>query len=136
MSENRQKQTGKRRALKSAWGPGRSGNPGGRPKVAAEVQELARAHGPTAIERLAALMESENENVAIRAAETLLDRGYGRPPQAMVIREPEQRQIQFDVQIVKTHFDATGLRRQDGPSPPSTTLWPDTRQDLLPHNGL
>ena len=99
-----------------------------------EVRELARAHGPKAIERLAAMMGSENEHVAVRAAEALLDRGYGRPPQAMVIREPEEPNIEFNVRVVKTHVDAEEPRRQEGTSPPPTTVWPDTRQDLLPHN--
>src|SRR5687768_8093404 len=53
--------------------------PGGRPKVAAEIRALARDHGANAIERLVALMDSKNESVAVRAAEALLDRGYGRP---------------------------------------------------------
>ena len=64
-----------------AWRPGQSGNPGGRPKVSAEIRDLARDHGAKAIERLVALMYSKNESVAIRAAEALLDRGYGRPMQ-------------------------------------------------------
>ena len=78
--ENRPK---RRRVPATAWYPGISGNPGGRPRVAAEVKELARDHGPRAIERLRELMESENEAVACRAAESLLDRGFGRAPQAV-----------------------------------------------------
>jgi hypothetical protein len=35
--------------------------------------------GAQAIERLVALMDSENESVAVRATEALLDRVYGRP---------------------------------------------------------
>jgi hypothetical protein len=34
---------------------GESGNPGGRPKVIAELRELARAHAPDAIKELARL---------------------------------------------------------------------------------
>lgn len=87
MSENTQKQTGKRTPPRSAWGPGQSGNPGGRPKIAAEVRDLAREHGGKAIERLVALMHSKNESVAVRAAEAILDRDYGRPRQAMELTE-------------------------------------------------
>ena len=35
---------------------GQSGNPGGRPKVVAEVKELARAHTGEAIETLVSIM--------------------------------------------------------------------------------
>lgn len=83
MSENREKQTVKRKLPRSAWGPGQSGNPGGRPKVAAEVRDLAREHGSRAIDRLVALMKSQNQSVALRAAEAILDRGFGRPMQAI-----------------------------------------------------
>lgn len=51
--------------------------------MAGEIRELARRHGAAAITRLVALMRSENENVAVRAAEAILDRGYGRPLQAL-----------------------------------------------------
>src|SRR4051812_28256578 len=81
-SQNRRKETG-RKAPSSAWRPGHSGNPGGRPKASAEVRDLARHHGREAIERLVALMHSKNESVAVRAAEALLDRGYGRPMHGM-----------------------------------------------------
>jgi hypothetical protein len=59
---------------------GKSGNPGGRPKVQSEVRELARSYGRKAILKLASIME--NVEAPIReqreAAEALLDRGYGR----------------------------------------------------------
>src|SRR5688500_7348115 len=87
--ENRQKHThsGGRKTPSSEWKPGQSGNPGGRPKVSAEIRGLARDHGAQAIERLVALMRSKNESVAVRAAEALLDRGYGRPMQGIELSE-------------------------------------------------
>ena len=62
---------------------GRSGNPGGRPKVVAEVKELARAHTREAIETLVLIMSNPKAAPAARvsAANALLDRGYGKPPQ-------------------------------------------------------
>jgi hypothetical protein len=62
---------------------GQSGNPGGRPRAEREVRELAQAYGPRAIRRLAGLMRSTNERVAVAAASALLDRGYGKPFQAV-----------------------------------------------------
>jgi hypothetical protein len=41
---------------------GQSGNPGGGPKVMAEIRDLARDHGAQAIKR-----HSKNERVAVRA---------------------------------------------------------------------
>jgi hypothetical protein len=73
----------------TSWKPGQSGNPGGRPKVSAEVRELAREHGPEAILRLVALMNSKNESVAVRASDAILDRGFGRPMQAMELASKE-----------------------------------------------
>jgi hypothetical protein len=62
---------------------GQSGNPGGRPKVVAEVRELARAHTAEAIETLVSIMTDPKSAPAARvsAANALLDRGYGKPPQ-------------------------------------------------------
>ena len=62
---------------------GQSGNPGGRPKVVAEVKELARKHTGKAIETLVSIMANPKAAPAARvsAANALLDRGYGRPAQ-------------------------------------------------------
>ena len=60
--------------------PGQSGNPGGRPKVLAEVQALAREHTPAAITALAGIVKNTKEPAAARvaAANSLLDRAWGR----------------------------------------------------------
>jgi hypothetical protein len=62
---------------------GVSGNPGGRPRVLADVQELARERSPEAINILATVMRDEKAPPAARvaAANALLDRGYGKPTQ-------------------------------------------------------
>jgi hypothetical protein len=62
---------------------GQSGNPGGRPRVIGEVQDLARSHTIEAIETLATIMRDDSVSPAARvsAAGILLDRGYGKAPQ-------------------------------------------------------
>jgi hypothetical protein len=59
--------------------PGKSGNPGGRPKGDATVKELARAHTVEAIETLVAMLGAESERTRVAAAEALLSRGWGTP---------------------------------------------------------
>ena len=63
--------------------PGQSGNPGGRPRVLRDVQELAREKSPEAIETLSNIMHDTKAPSAARvaAANALLDRGYGKPTQ-------------------------------------------------------
>jgi hypothetical protein len=61
---------------------GQSGNPGGRPKVIAEIQELARQHAPHAVKELARLAtKAKSETARVAAIRELLDRGYGKPAQ-------------------------------------------------------
>src|SRR5215467_10831404 len=64
---------------------GQSGNPGGRPKAVAEVQELARQHTPDAIKTLAQIMRDPKAPPAARAmaSNSILDRAFGRPPQTV-----------------------------------------------------
>jgi hypothetical protein len=60
---------------------GRSGNPNGRPKDLLAVQALARKHTPAAIAALVAGLDNKRERIP--AAIALLDRGWGKPAQAI-----------------------------------------------------
>ena len=66
--------------------PGQSGNPGGRPKEVGEVRALARQYTGQAIATLAAIMldDSAKGSERVAAATALLNRGYGKPAQALV----------------------------------------------------
>jgi hypothetical protein len=79
---------------KTSFKPGESGNPGGRPKkpqtieakrIIADVKAAARALTQDAIDTLAAVMKDPKAPPAARisAAVALLDRGHGRPTQAV-----------------------------------------------------
>jgi hypothetical protein len=65
--------------------PGQSGNPGGRPKIIAEVAGLARAYTAEALETLRSIMLDKRQSGAARVAAScaILDRGYGRPAQSL-----------------------------------------------------
>lgn len=71
----------KRKAPHSAFKPGQSGNPGGRPKAVKDLIEAAREHTQEAVGRLAFWMRSEHPAASPMAAKELLDRGWGRPVQ-------------------------------------------------------
>lgn len=79
---------------RTSWNPGISGNPSGRPRrpdtIAARqifvtVKAAARALTQEAIDTLAAVMRDGKAPAAARisAAVALLDRGHGRPSQAV-----------------------------------------------------
>ena len=65
--------------------PGVSGNPRGPRKEVGEVKELARAHSAEAIERLLHWMRKGDGRVSVAAAQALLDRGHGKPPQQVAV---------------------------------------------------
>src|SRR5205809_920571 len=68
---------------------GRSAGTSGRPKVAFEIRDLAREHGPAGIAKLAELAgltpgtPAEAEAVRVTAIRELLDRGFGKPTQPL-----------------------------------------------------
>ncbi len=69
--------------------PGQSGNPGGRPKGEARVRLAAQEHGQAALDVLVSAMADEDVRVRIKAAEVLLDRGFGKAAQAMTGQDGE-----------------------------------------------
>jgi hypothetical protein len=75
---------------------GKSGNPGGRPKVLGELQELARHHAPEVISELARIaLKGKSETARIAAGRELLDRGFGRARQSMEVSLPEPDIVQM-----------------------------------------
>src|SRR5947207_8778417 len=79
--ENRPDQ-GARRRHNGQFRPGASGNPGGRPKLIADIRDLAREHTQAAVNTLVHIAENgKQESARVAAATALLDRGWGRPTQ-------------------------------------------------------
>ena len=65
-----------------------TGPASGRPKRDEDIAALARAHTEDAIAVLASIAENPkaNYNARISAANSLLDRGHGKPPQAVAVK--------------------------------------------------
>ena len=65
---------------------GRSGNPGGRPKLPAALKERAQAYSVEMIDTLHELATDKAQpgSVRVSAAVAILDRGYGRPTVAVL----------------------------------------------------
>ena len=126
---------------------GQSGNPGGRPikpktierrNLEHDVRMFARDWGFEAIDKLAALMrgvvrvEIDGKPVEmlvppiaqLAAANALLDRGYGRPPQALEIYggdvQPKEREGSA-LEIITRQLDqqAERERQEGGPRQPN-----------------
>src|SRR4030088_2946068 len=87
-----------RRGSGRPFAKGTSGNPGGRPKEAVHVKELAREHTVAAVKTLAEIMGNTEEPAAARAraAEALLNRAWATPESTANVnlsREPTTEQL-------------------------------------------
>jgi hypothetical protein len=75
------------------------------------VQELARQHAPSAIAELARLsLKAKNETARIAAIRELLDRGYGRPRQAMEVSTPAADPLDL-VRLMMEEIDVIERKR-------------------------
>jgi hypothetical protein len=119
----------------TSFRPGQSGNPTGRPKrsttiearrIYRDVADAARELTGDAINTLADIMKSPNAPAAARvsAAQALLDRGYGKPVQAVeVSSQPDLSHLSDeDLETLERI-----LRPPEFPAPPLLT-----RRGVLP----
>ena len=81
---------------------GHSGNPGGRPKAALDVQELAREHTTEALNTLVQIMRKGKYVERIHASRIIIERGWGRPMQASEVTTRELGPIQpvFEINVM------------------------------------
>ena len=83
------------------FAPGNNANPTGRPKLPAEIKQLAQSYGPKAIQLAVDLVDTcGSARVRLAAAEVLLDRGYGKAVQHI--------EHEFSGDRVKAMFVAVG----------------------------
>lgn len=83
----------------------------GRPKGAvnkatADIKAIAQEHGPAAIAKLVHLMENaQSEQTQRAAAADLLDRGYGKPAQAIVGDDEKPIRVVTRIELVAATQD-------------------------------
>lgn len=83
-----------------AWQKGESGNPtgagAGRKKMTPEMREALDNYGPEGIESLINIARTaDRDSDKINAITVLLDRGFGKPVQAIDAEVTDLRPIQF-----------------------------------------
>lgn len=79
--------SGEQHKNEHTWAPGQSGNPGGRsPRVGPNgesLPELARGKTMEAFNALVSLLSDEAPDIRLRAANAILDRGWGKPKESV-----------------------------------------------------
>ena len=78
-----------------------AGRPNGlQNKLTLEVRELALQHGPAALAELVKLSKkAKSESVRLAAIREILDRSYGRSPQAMEIMNLTPEELPSDAEL-------------------------------------
>ena len=70
---------------------GQSGNPAGRPREIGDLREMARKRTEQALETLTEVMldKAAPPSARVTAANSILDRGFGRPSQEIIQKSDE-----------------------------------------------
>lgn len=64
------------------------------------ISELAKDHAPAALKALVEIMtQGESETARINAANAILDRGYGKPPQSHEVTGKDGKPISHDMKV-------------------------------------
>ena len=105
-----------RRTGNGRFQKGESGNPGGRPKLPAEMREMFQTKGAEAFAVLCKHLHANDPRVSVSAATQILDRAYGRPVQSIDVREdgPTVRYIaEVPEKCATTEEWLESIRRED-----------------------
>jgi len=101
---------------KGGFQKGQSGNPGGRSKLPAEMREAFKAKAPQALEVLTRCLQSDDDRIAMMAAQAILDRGYGRPVQSIdanINDDPVRYIVELPKKSATTQEWLEDIRRED-----------------------
>lgn len=83
--------------------PGKTGNPGGRPKKTEEertLEQMCRDKTPDALGVLIQIMESgEQERNRMTAAMAIIERGYGKAVQPTTIGNPDGTKMDMNMTV-------------------------------------
>lgn len=82
------------------WKPGTSGNPGGRPKEDPEMKAILKAACPKAAAKLVELLDCVNPKIVLSAANSILDRIYGRPKESVDMNVSQDDSINLQIRGV------------------------------------
>jgi hypothetical protein len=110
--------------------PGVSGNPSGRPKGAGEIRELAKQYVPDALAKIASLVRSDDEKVALAASQEILNRVFGRPVQSV---ESDVRTLNVTDTIREMYLAVVSGKAGGYGAPPTIDAEPSTATMLPPH---
>ena len=101
---------------KGGFQKGQSGNPGGRSKLPADIREAFKAKAPEALEVLTRRLQSDDDRVAMMAAQAILDRGYGKPVQSIdanINEDPVRYIVELPEKSATTAEWLESIRRED-----------------------
>jgi hypothetical protein len=73
---------------------------GGRHRVPDDVKEALRALTPRGVERLAEMLESADEKIAIQAVKEVLDRNLGKPRQPVDVTDMTDDEIRAELKRI------------------------------------
>ena len=118
------------------WIKGKSANPGGRPKGQHRIKELALERCPEALDILFELARTaESEPARVSACNAILDRGLGKPVQAITGEDGGPIRISMLTDDELANLERLLLLAQQRADAGDDTSGEDTPSVQVPDNG-